>query len=113
MHTNWTEEELTKYQDKENFSSFRISQPFDSNFGRKTKKSIIRTLPALAPFVSPLPILGPLASALINISIYLTQPSGIKLAPETYATPALSRSRTRPTGIAYMQPLEPTFAAYI
>lgn len=115
------EKELMKCQDKENFASFWISRLFDSDFGKKTKRSTIEIPAAPVPLVSSSPTPGLSASVPNYTLIYSTQPSGIRLTLETYGTPAAldipasSKSGTGPTCGAYIQPpsIESTPAAYM
>lgn len=83
---NCTEKELVKYKDKENFTSFQISQLYTTNFDRKTGISTIRLLLAATlpvPFTSLLPTFGPSAQAPVNIPIYLIQPPYTELIATT------------------------------
>lgn len=73
-----------EYKNKENFASFRINPLFNSDFGRKTRKSTTGPLPAATPsipvlFALLLPTLGPSTQALVHIPIYLMQPPGTGL----------------------------------
>ena len=111
--TDWTEEELIKCKDKKKFVSFRISRLFDSDFGKKTKRSTIGPPPAATPtsapsalalFASPLLTPGRSAPAPADISIHLTQPSSTGPTLAAYGTPALYTSGIGPTSPAHIQP---------
>lgn len=131
--TEWTEKKLIKCENKEKFASFWINQLFDSDFGKKTRKSTIRPPPtaipsALALFTSLSPtsptgppptaislISGPLTTALVNIPIYFTQLSATELTASIYNTfrAYIQLLRTRSIPRAYMQPIKLISETYI
>ena len=120
--TDWTEEELMKCEDKENFALFWISRLFDSNFSRKPQKSCALTpfsptgpppaaiSVAPAPHTSPSTTPGLLAPAPANTLLYPTHTLGIGLIPGVYMQPP----GIGPTSGAYMQFLstEPLLVVY-
>lgn len=109
--TDQTEEELIRYENKENFASFQISRLFNSDFDRKSKKSCAFTLfsptellsaatpAAPALHTSPSTTSGPSAQALANTFLYPIHTSGTKPISRAYMQPP----GIRPTPGAYMQ----------
>lgn len=121
---------------KKEYASYYIKQLFDSNFGRKPRKSRALTptsstrhlllgtsavsallvlssptpsLLAPAPFISPSPTLSLLVPAPTNTLIYAMQPPNTETTSEIYMQPS------RLTTAAYIQPssIETLLAAYI
>ena len=97
MPTDWTEKELIKCENKEKFSSFWISQLFNSKFGKKPKISTTRSpIAVIVPAPLALSLTTPGLSALVsaNISIYPIQPLVLRLILAAYMKPSDIGSRT-------------------
>lgn len=123
MPTNSTEEELMKYKNKENFALFCISWLFNSNFGRKPRRSytfilfsltrsqLTATLVAPAPQNLPSTTFGSSDPATTNKLLYSTYILGTKPIPKAY----MQSPGIKSTHGVYMQflSIESPLAVYI